>query len=322
MITIDESKEPDKDWNERLLKAKIGPMVQTKERAINYLRRGESPLFLKFIDSKGTIVAQLLLGILPRFKGKKSDFILRKIPGLKKFTYFWIYGPIIFDQVLTNDVYFSLGKFLKSKNSRVYGTTYPLCSFNKNTMSKNFQTLEWATSLIDLKKPIDELYNNIKKNSGRKNIERAIKKGVTVEEINEKNLVEYHKVRNEFKEQLGEETFDFQKTLDWWQLVKPIGYSGFLAKKDNVPIAGLLFSYFNKIIVEAGIARSKIDVQEKLYPHDLIKWKIIEWGNKNKMKFYDLSGYNPYPQNAKEEGIKRYKEKWGGKQFPYWFIKK
>jgi len=69
------------------------------------------------------------------------------------------------------------------------------------------------------------------------------------------------------------------------------------------------------------VARSKIDFEEKLYAQDLIKWKIIEWGVKNKMKYYNLVGFNPNPISQKEIGVKRYKEKWGGKTVYFWIIK-
>ena len=90
-----------------------------------------------------------------------------------------------------------------------------------------------------------------------------------------------------------------------------------MAKKDEKPVGGLFFSYFNKYIIEGGLARSPIDYKEKLYSQDLIKWKIIEWGVKNKMNWFDLAGANVNPKNQKEEGILRYKKKWGGKQFDY-----
>ena len=103
--------------------------------------------------------------------------------------------------------------------------------------------------------------------------------------------------------------------------MKPLGYTGFLARKEGKPIGGLLFSYFNKVIVEAGVARSKEDFSENLYSQDLIKWKIIQWGAENNMKYYDLAGYNPHPENEKEKGIKKYKAKWGGENRTYWIIR-
>jgi len=83
-----------------------------------------------------------------------------------------------------------------------------------------------------------------------------------------------------------------------------------------------MFSTFNKLIIEGGVVRSVEDFKNKLYSQDLIKWKIIEWGVENNMKFYDLAGFNPHPQSKKEEGINRYKEKWGGEKRNYWLIKK
>ena len=322
MIQIKDNLQPDDDWNNRLLDAGIGPMVQTKERAVTYSKQGGYPRFLKFLDHNNSIVGQLMLGVLPRFTDSSKRKFLKKIPGVKKSIYFWIYGPIIFDPSQTKNVYSSLQNYLLSKKSRVYGTTYPICKFDKSFILNNFKLKEWATSMIDLQKPLDELYENISKHSGRKNIERSEKRGIVVEEINEDNLLDYHTIRHEFKDRIGEDTFDYQITLDWWRLVKPIGYSGFLARKDGRPVGGILFSYFNNIIVEAGIARASEDEKEKLYSQDLIKWKMIEWGHKHKMKFYDLAGYNPFPTTAKEEGIKRYKEKWGGTKFSYWFIRK
>ncbi|RZD45866.1 MAG: hypothetical protein CXT78_04800 [Thaumarchaeota archaeon] len=55
-----------------------------------------------------------------------------------------------------------------------------------------------------------------------------------------------------------------------------------------------------------------------MYSQDLLKWSIIKWGINNNMKYYNLSGINPNPESKKEEGIFRYKKKWGGKQYTLW----
>ena len=322
MITVEENLEPDKNWNNRLLQAEIGPMVQTTQMSISYKIEGGTPKFLTFNDSNGNILGQLMLGVMPRFTNSSSHKILKKLPGIEKSTYYWVQGPIIFQSEYTRDVFTSLLNYLLSKKSRVYGSTFPLCDFQKNFISKDFQIQEWATSMIDLKKPIDELFSNISKHSGQKNIQRAEKRGITIEEIDENNLYDYHCIKHDTRERMNEETFDYQATLEWWRRIKPIGYSGFLARKEGKAISGILFSYFNNVIVEAGIARSLKDMKEKLYSQDLIKWKIIQWGKNNKMNYYNLAGYNPYPKTPKEEGIKKYKEKWGGKKYVFWYIKK
>ena len=322
MINVVEMDKPDDHWNARLLESCLGQMVQTKERSVNYTRRGESPLFLQFVDQKGEIVGQNLIGILPRFRSRKGKKILQNLPGIKKFTYFWTDGPIIFDSKKSDEIHTAFKDYLLSKNVRILGKTNPLLSFNNSIFKKNFQLQEWATSIIDLSKPLDVLYKNISRHSGRKNIEKSEKRGVKIEFISEENLNDYVIVQNEFRLMQKIETTTYEHYLDWWNLMKPIGYGGFVAKKDGIPVGGLLFSFFNKVIVEAGVARSKIDFTEKLYSQDLIKWKIIQWGHENGMRYYDLAGYNPYPKQPKEKGIKRFKEKWGGEKHSYWIIKK
>jgi hypothetical protein len=321
MISIDILEKPDLNWNSRLIDCGVGTINQTKERGINFERNGQTPHFLHFLDNKGNIVGQLLYSTASRLekKGIKSNF-LKKIPGLEKTVYFWIYGPIIFKPDLYSEIHSTFGNFLKSKNGKFFGTTSPLLPNDELILKKNYSIKEWRTYLIDLTKTKNELYENIHKHSGRKNIERAIRRGVEVEEINEHSLKDYQIIRNEFKESLGESQMDFKQALAWWKLMKPLGYTGFLARKEGKPIGGLLFSYFNRVIVEAGVARSKEDFSENLYSQDLIKWKIIEWGKENNMKYYDLAGYNPHPINKKEEGIQRYKSKWGGESKSYWII--
>ena len=68
---------------------------------------------------------------------------------------------------------------------------------------------------------------------------------------------------------------------------------------------------------DKGYAKDRI---ENLYSQDLIKWKIIEWGIENKMKYYDLAGFNPNPISKKEEGIIQFKKKWGGQIHQYYRI--
>ena len=40
------------------------------------------------------------------------------------------------------------------------------------------------------------------------------------------------------------------------------------------------------------------------------------------MNYYNLAGFNPYPESEKEKGIFNYKKKWGGKKTDYWIIRK
>lgn len=323
MISIEIDTKPDLDWNNRLLQSEFGNIYQTKERASLLADEGITNYFLKFLNVKGEVVAQLLTSIRIRFSGEGiRTKILQKTPGLKKLVYEWSYGPVIFNQDYNSEIYASLNEFLLSKNFTVNGWLHPLLPGDPTILQKYFQIKKWGTFIIDLQKPLTELYENIDKHSGRKNIERSIKRGVKVEELTEETLTEYYELINEMRAESGRGKGNFEHLVYRWRLFKPLGYSGFLARKDGKAIGGLLFSYMSGHIIEIGVARSKEDTKNNLYSQDLIKWKIIEWGINNNMKYYDLTGFNPEPISKKEEGIIRYKKKWGGKPFYYYRILK
>lgn len=324
MITIEQDDKPDSNWNGQLLDFKMGTIAQAKESAQEILKNNQKPLFLKFLDSKGNIVGQLLAShySLLDNRGIKGKF-LKKILSAKKEMCEWSNGPIIFNHENDLDIYSALNNFLINKNWKVNGVTDPIFSGDIGILKKNFQVQQWSTYLIDLSKSKEELYAGISKHSGRKNIERAINRGVEVEEIHdERTLIEYNNLRNEMRKKVGKKTRNIEQVQQRWNLFKPLGISGMIARKNNQTIGGLAFTYFNGQIIEGGVARSEIDFNEKLYSQDLIKWKIIEWGIKHKMKYYNLAGFNPNPASSKEIGIKRYKEKWGGELCNYWIIKK
>lgn len=320
MISIEVEEKPDANWNKRLINNKLGSIYQTKEWSILVSKKDQKPLFLKFVDEKGSIISQLLLFERQRFETKrKFSKILRNIPGQKKLLLTWSYGPVIFQEKI-DEVFQCLSKFLISRNSKVLGWTHPLLNTNLLKIIPKLKLIPWATFIIDLKKSTDEIYLKIDKHSGRKNIERSIKRGVEINELNEKNLSEHVKLYN-MEHSATSELLELDDMLHFWKLLKPLGYSGFIATKDDKTIGALLFSYFNKHIIEGGVARSKFDTQNNLYSQDLIKWKIIEWGVQNNMRTYNLAGVNPNPSDSKEKGIFRYKKKWGGEQFAYWCLK-
>lgn len=323
MMSIEVLEEADSQWNQRLIKSGFGTIYQSREIASNFRKRDYTPLFLRFIDNKGSITGQLLCYLHPILKNNNlRSKILTKIPSARKLFCRWSYGPIIFEPSSRTIIYETLGKFLLKKKYRIQGSEHPLCSGPLNSLKNNFEISLWSTYLIDLTIPKDQLYNNIKKSNGRKNIERSIRKGVVVEEITTKTLPEYVDVLNKMYRESGREEVKLDIIMDWWTLFEPLGYSGLIAKKNETIIGGLLFSYFNNYLIEALVARSKKDSEEKLYAQDLIKWKIIEWANNKKLRYYDLAGFNPKPESPKEVGIMEFKKKWGGVKHDFWKIKK
>jgi lipid II:glycine glycyltransferase (peptidoglycan interpeptide bridge formation enzyme) len=70
-------------------------------------------------------------------------------------------------------------------------------------------------------------------------------------------------------------------------------------------------------MIEMASVISDYSIKNKLYANDAIKWAVIEYGKKKGNKLYDLTGVSPSPETEKEKGIRRFKEKWGGKLINY-----
>ncbi|KFM18794.1 femAB family protein [Marine Group I thaumarchaeote SCGC AAA799-P11] len=312
MLNFEISQNPPSNWNKFFLDVGYGIFSQTVEYS-KYVEKwiGWEPFFVQIMDNDDHVLLQNLI-----FRYNPG---ISKVPSVaqkfyKKFkkSYRWTYGPIS----LNENAIIAFFEYFKNTKKHIHGTTHPLL------FSPKLQNMEkWSTSLIDLRNSKEVLEQNLDKHSCKKNIKRSIERHVKVENISKKNFVDYFELLSTFRKETEHVEPNYEELKDFWELLQPIGFDGFLAYKDEIPVGGLTFGYFNNHIIEVGVARSKIDYTEKLYSQDLIKWKIIEWGVDHKMNYFDLAGYNPDPQNTKEMGIKKYKEKWGGKHFDYWLVR-
>jgi lipid II:glycine glycyltransferase (peptidoglycan interpeptide bridge formation enzyme) len=244
--------------------------------------------------------------------------IIKNILGIKEILR-WRYGPIIFNKNYVHEVYSELQKFLLTQKIKIKGTETPFYNNFNIQWGKSFISETWATFLIDLCKPKDSIWNDMEKHSVRKNIQRSQKRGVEVREMQDSDLPQYFEMLQETKRNVGVE-INYDELAILWKTLNSIGMTGFLAFKEKQPISGILITAFNGLINEWGVARTNFDYENKLYSQDFIKWKIIEWGIEKGCKYYDLTGFNPNPKSSKEEGILKYKKKWGGLQKDYWKI--
>ena len=305
------------DWNQNLLKSEFGNIYNTYE----YSQYAKSrldwiPSFLSIIDSNGNIISQTVLFDVKNKKFGKLSRLTNKIDSKKLSKLKWTYGPVTFSQQ-KEDAVNSFLEYLSKTGKKLDGIIHPLLGTNFH--KHDFRPQKWSTFLIDLRQSKESILQNMEK-SVRKNIIKSEKRDVKIVKITDSSIHDYHKILNQHRLESNNSLYDLEDTIELWDKLSPIGFGGYLAKKDNVVIGGITFSSFNGYLNEWGIARSQKDTTEKLYSQDLLKWKIIEWGINHGHKFYDLTGVNPIPQNQKEEGILRYKKKWGGNQFEYWLL--
>jgi lipid II:glycine glycyltransferase (peptidoglycan interpeptide bridge formation enzyme) len=314
MIDLEINQIPDKFWNKRLIETNTGTVYQTKEYA-KYAKTilKWTPLFLSFHNANGDYLGQLLLF---KYKYQNHKFVnLRNFFSTKKIIHRWFYGPVIFDSSYNIEIIDRLQEYLLKTNSKIHGSFHPLSENNFNLINP-MKSNVWSTFLINLKQSEENILKKMNKHSAQKNIRRAKSRGVTIQTISENNIHHYHTLLSQTKEKSGI-TINTNDEKQLWDILKPIGFTGFLAMYKEKPIGGLLISTFNGYINEWGVARSDLDFKEKLYSQDLIKWEIISWGKKQNFSYYDLSGVNRNSEDKKEKGIFQYKKKWGGDLYDY-----
>lgn len=305
--------EPPKRWNEFLQEIPQGNIMNTLEYGKYSRLEDFTPKYCRILDENDKIVLQVILYEY-QYESTKIPKQLSKFFKKNDIRYRWNYGPSSQSNEATNEFF----TFLKKTKKKFFGTTHPLSTIQDIPFKKE----HWATFLINLKNSKEEIYKKIDKHSGRKNIERAIKRKVEIIEMTKKDLPEYVNILNQTRHSYDRAETSNELINGFWKILKPAGLGGFVARKDDKMIGALVFSFFNKFLNEWGVARSTEDFSKKLYSQDLIKWKIIEWGIEHKMHWYDFTGHNPNPKISKEKGILRYKKKWGGNEYHIWKIKR
>ena len=315
-VTLSVDSKADSEWNDRLLTSVEGSISQSSTLAeYQKIIEGWNPIYLKFLNSENSIVGQIVLTFIPKFNKIKSFRYFSNMVNKKPALIRWAQGPVIFDHNYDKSICISFQNFLISKNSKVFGFPHSLNNDLFSNFTKSFNLKNWCTFLIDLKQDKKTIYSNMHKNSCQKNIQRSKKRGVYIKEISENDLPLIYNMKNDPVN--NKPNLTLKKLKFRWKALRSLGYTGFLATHNEIPVGGIFISFFNKFINELGILRTTKDFEEKLYSQDLLKWQIIEWGKQNNMRFYDLSGANPNPSSTKEQGILNYKKKWGGNMIFY-----
>lgn len=64
---------------------------------------------------------------------------------------------------------------------------------------------------------------------------------------------------------------------------------------------------------------SKWAEERKLFANHLLTWNLLNWGSEQGFRFFDFVGVNPNPESRspREEGIYRFKARWGGRMLTY-----
>jgi len=286
-------------------------IFQTLDIAEVYKRnKACTPLILVAInEDTDDIVASLLAKILDEKPGFLSSFSRHStIRG----------GPIFVDN---KDGIAAVSLLLQHYNEIVkkeslYSRIYPLNDTPQIIpcfKESGYEYGGWKNYLINLNKSVEEIRRDIHK-PRRKNINRAMSRGVKIEEITEKDLIpifydllaETYTIRGTPLEDISffEGVFDI--------LVPKNMAKFFMAKYNGEYIATRLVLTYKGVIYDwhAGSYKKFLS----LYPNDLLVWHILKWGSENGFHTFDFGGAGE-PNDT--SGWVEFKRRFGGKLVNY-----
>lgn len=317
-VTVREGDAP-AGWDGFLSKNDFGNFYQTTFYA-DYARReaGLKPFYIR-VEENGVVQGQLLF-----FKGSRIQSLLANLPFHAITTkvsrtlapsFNWVYGPIAENEQAACALLEKAVALSKSKIQLC--SPHPLLPFSGSFKKAGFKEKKWATFLIDLALGEGELWNNVD-NAARKLVNRTLEQTDVVQVQTEEDYKAYHDVVNENR--LRNKVAPYRYSPLLWQIWRENGCGAVFIAKEKTGgkvLAGIGISSFNGYLNEWGAGTSSHALENKIYAQDAVKWSIIKWGKEKGFRYYDLTGVNPMPQNDKEKGIYRFKEKWGGKLVEY-----
>jgi len=313
---------PDTSWDKLLKKSEFGTIYQSKIYA-SYLQKvqGRKPLFVKFL-SDNEIIAMGLFFLSSQFFSRRfyniftSSFF--KLLSRVRPYYWTMFGPVFIsnDHELLDDLLKLLRLKLFKNHCSVKINPHPLEDNSDGYLGQGFNVKPSMTCIINLRHDFDILEKRMNKRSARKNVKRAIKRGVQILEVTRSEDFEmYFRIAKQSRIRHGLRPYTRREMFPALEMIKKDVMKCFLAMNGENPLAGILISTFNGYLNEWGAAQVLEDISGRFYGNDLLRHHIIKWGHYAGHRYYDQSGLSL--STEKDLGIYKYKTKWGGKIIHY-----
>lgn len=199
----------------------------------------------------------------------------------------------------------TLRGLLRRDHFCVQGTTY--------APVPGLRARERGTFVIDLRRPEQELWDSFD-HSLRKQLGKDEVRDLRVEPIRtEKEVRAYYALLCAFRAGEGFRTPNTEVALLQWRALHAEGVYEVFTVRDG---SGALLAGMGLIVnADTGACIEVAAVREKSSAPvmDVLRWGIIRWAKERGLRSYDLAGVDPHAApGTKDEGIYRYKRKWGG----------
>jgi len=189
---------------------------------------------------------------------------------------------------------------------------HPQISFSNFLSSNGFRVLRrYVTFKLDLtagESGIWESFDGLTRRRARARLEKAMRIGTRVEEVNGDSLEHYYALYLGTQKRHGSPPHSYVFFKNLYDGFKSKGLLRmFLAVSEGNPIAGIMVFCFN------GMLYCWNNVLDRKYaswhPTDFLLWQVIRWGIENNFSVLDLGRTRP-----EDAGVYYFKSRWGGQK--------
>lgn len=335
-----------KTWNNNLKKSPYATFFQTYEYLNSQALQRDTPdfpIFINIYDDKKNVKGQLGLAVFQSARAYSSSSMEKSLNLIYKLgkRASWVGGPIIHETdkklriEILKEIIKALDSIIEKNNLMVVNGYTPTQDFLidenylKEFCSNNYRLENFFTFVTDLDQSLDEIWNNVHKNTLR-DVKRAQRKKIVIEELTEYDkLDDYFLLLKKWKKTKGigiQQSQNFKE--QYWKIITTGIEKVFLAYEDGELVTSHRLGCFNKIAYSHKLTNSFSKPTSLGGP--LLTWHAIKWAKKAGMKIYDFSGGESPPTNEIDkkryaeqwDSLLTYKRKWGGKECPYYHFTK
>ncbi len=279
-------------------------MFKVFQRTKNY-----KPYIFASVDYKTGEIFSLLLSV--------HILTSKKIPN-KLSSRFVIYGGVLHKKNAPKNTFSDLIKahdnFAKNKCLFTeFRNKNNINNIRKKIMQEGYTFEEELNYLIDLNKTTDEIFATFSSKK-RRCIRKAIRKGVIVEEILDKNLIPvfYSHLKKTYK-RVNVPLVDKSHFENIFKMSKNVKIAKFfIARKNDIYLGSMVILIYKGVVYAwyGGADQNYFS----FYPYESFIWHAIKWGAENGYKIFDFGGAgNP----NKKYGVRDFKARFRGKQVNY-----
>jgi hypothetical protein len=173
----------------------------------------------------------------------------------------------------------------------------------------------WLTSVVDLTSDEETLRRNLKQ-AARKGIRKSLEGGLIVKHCKtfDEFIGTFCKAYYETAD-AGEKHSVVSRGEALWLADEGRHYRFFVIEDSGGNIHATLGTYrYQGVVTEIMSGRTSFGRSSSLPAQDLLHWETMVRHKRGGDRYFNLAGFSPNPVNEKEAGIRRFKEKWGGRE--------